>query len=96
MAQIAIVRFLSSSTRAFYIFVSYSPKANDRIRLGAFRVTVQLLLGAIALLLLLILFRLGSISARLKDRFPTEREQDSKWAREDPAGHWEAHKNDKK
>jgi hypothetical protein len=59
-------------------------------------VTVQFLLGAVAFLLLLILLELGGIRRRLKERFPTEKEQDSKWAREDPAGHWEAHKNDKK
>jgi hypothetical protein len=58
--------------------------------------TTQLLLGAIAFLLLLILFELSRIGSRLKDKFPTQREQNYKWAREDPAGHWEAHKNDKK
>jgi hypothetical protein len=30
----------------------------------------------------------------LKDRFPTEKEQDYKWSQEDPHGHWEAHKDD--
>jgi hypothetical protein len=54
------------------------------------------LLCAIVILLSLILVELGSIGRRLKERFPTEKEEDSKWARADPAGHWEAHRNDKK
>jgi hypothetical protein len=54
---------------------------------------LQTLLVVIAVLLFLILWK---IDRRLKDRFPTEKEQDYKWAKEDPMGHWEAHKNDKK
>jgi hypothetical protein len=55
----------------------------------------QTLLLVIAGLLLLILWKVSSIAERLKERFPTEKEQDYKWAKEDPAGHWEAHKKDK-
>ncbi len=53
------------------------------------------LLILIAVLLLLIFFRLGDISKRLRERFPTEKERDLGWAKADPAGHWEAHKDDK-
>lgn len=41
--------------------------------------------------LLLIWWQLSKINSRLKERFPTEKEQDYKWALEDPLGHWEAH-----
>lgn len=54
------------------------------------------LLLVIVALLFLILWKVSDISARLKDRFPTEKEQDYKWSQEDPMGHWEAHKNEKK
>jgi hypothetical protein len=53
------------------------------------------LLGIIAVLLFMILLSVLSITKRLKDRFPTEKEQDREWARNDPMGHWEAHKRDK-
>jgi hypothetical protein len=56
---------------------------------------IRTLLVVIAVLLLLILWKLSTIAARLKDRFPTEKEQDYKWALKDPMGHWEAHKDDK-
>jgi hypothetical protein len=49
----------------------------------------------IAVLQLLIFWKLSAISARLKERFPTEKEQDYKWAKDDPMGHYEAHKADK-
>lgn len=55
-------------------------------------VDVSSLLIVIALLLLGILLRLGKIDARLKERFPTEKERDRKWAQIDPMGHWEAHR----
>jgi hypothetical protein len=50
----------------------------------------------IAVLLLLILWKLSNIDRRLKEKFPTEREQDYKWSQEDPMGHWEAHKDSPK
>jgi hypothetical protein len=55
--------------------------------------TGTLLLLAVVLLGL-IWWELSKISSRLKDRFPTEREQDYKWAQDDPMGHWEAHKRE--
>ena len=57
---------------------------------------LEILLIIIAVLLFLLVLRVESIAARLKERFPTEKEQDSKWAQEDPMGHWEAHKKDRK
>jgi len=47
-------------------------------------------------LLILIFWKLSDINSRLKDRFPSEKELDSKWAKENPMGHWEAHKDDKR
>jgi len=57
---------------------------------------ITIFLIIIAVLLFLILMELGKINSRLKERFPTEKEQDYEWAKTDPMGHWEAHKNDKK
>jgi hypothetical protein len=57
--------------------------------------SLQTLLAAIAILLFLILWKLIKIDRRLKERFPTEEEQDYEWSKKDPMGHWEAHKNDK-
>jgi hypothetical protein len=54
----------------------------------------NLILILIAVLLLFILWELGNISRRLKERFPTDKEQDYEWSKKDPMGHWEAHKND--
>ncbi len=56
--------------------------------------TTNELLLVIAVLLLLIWLRLGSISARLRERFPTAKEEDYDWAQKDPMGHSEAHKRD--
>jgi len=56
---------------------------------------IQTLLFAIAVLLLLILWKLYEISARLKEHFPTEKELDYKMSQDDPIGHYEAHKRDK-
>ena len=56
----------------------------------------ELFLGAIAALLLMIYFKVHDLASRFKERFPTAKEQDDAWATNDPAGHWEAHKNDKK
>jgi hypothetical protein len=53
------------------------------------------LLGIIVVVLVAILWTLQSISHRVKDRFPVEKEADLKWAKDDPMGHFEAHKNDK-
>ena len=55
---------------------------------------IESLLGVIAALLFLILWKLQNIDSRLKDRFPTEKEQDHRLAMEDPHGHWEAHKDE--
>jgi len=52
------------------------------------------MLFVIAVLLALILWKISNIDARLKERFPTEREKDYEWSQKDPMGHCEAHKND--
>jgi hypothetical protein len=57
---------------------------------------VETLLLIIAILLLLVLFTLLGTSKRLKEQFPTEEERDQQWAKEDPLGHYEAHKKDNK
>jgi hypothetical protein len=54
------------------------------------------LLGIIVVVLVAILWTLLSISRRLKERFPTEKETDLQWGKDDPMGHYEAHKRDKK
>lgn len=59
-----------------------------------FRFLIELL-AAIAVLLLVISLQVSSISSRLKERFPTTKEEDYRWSQDDPAGHYEAHKNDK-
>lgn len=56
---------------------------------------IQTLLVVIAILLFLILWKLIKIDSRLKERFPTEKEQDYEWSQKDPMGHWEAHKHEK-
>jgi hypothetical protein len=53
-------------------------------------------LWIIVALLVLIAWELHKISSRLKDRFPTEKEEDYRWSQEDPQGHWEAHKDEMK
>jgi hypothetical protein len=53
------------------------------------------MLVVIAVLLLLILWKLSRIDSRFKERFPTEKEEDYEWSKKDPMGHWEAHKDDK-
>ncbi len=60
-----------------------------------FRVNIQTLLVVIAVLLLLILWKLSKIDGRLKERFPTEKEEDYEWSQKDPMGHWKAHKEEK-
>lgn len=57
---------------------------------------IETLLGMIAVVLVLVLWKLHNIDGRLKDRFPTDKELDYKFAMEDPAGHYLAHKDDKK
>jgi hypothetical protein len=57
---------------------------------------LESLLIMVVALLVLILWKLHSISARLKERFPTEKEQDYEWSQKDPAGHSEAHRKDGK
>ena len=56
---------------------------------------IETLLVVIAVLLLLILWKVGKIDGRLKERFPTEKEADYEWSQKDPMGHAEAHKDDK-
>lgn len=55
-----------------------------------------IMLLMIVILLLSIDYKLGKINRRMRERFPTEKEQDYDWAMKDPMGHAEAHKNDKK
>jgi len=57
-------------------------------------VTLETLLVLIAILLFMILWKVGNIDSRLKKRFPTEKEQDYEWSQKDPMGHWEAHRAD--
>ena len=57
---------------------------------------IQTLLAIIAVLLFLILWEVGKIDRRLKDRFPTDKEQDYEWAKKDPAGHWSAREEEKR
>jgi hypothetical protein len=54
------------------------------------------LLWMILGLLALILWCVYGISKRLKERFPTEKEEDYRWSQNDPVGHSEAHKGDGK
>jgi hypothetical protein len=56
---------------------------------------MYIFLGIIVVLLFSIDWKLMKVSARLKEKFPTEKEQDYEWSQKDPMGHWEAHKNDK-
>ena len=58
-------------------------------------VDLTTLLVVIAVLSALILWRISKIDARMKERFPTEKEADYEWSQKDPMGHWEAHKKDK-
>ena len=55
---------------------------------------IEVLLAIIAVLLFLAVWELQKINHRLKERFPTEKEQDFAWSQTDPMGHWEAHKDD--
>jgi len=57
---------------------------------------LEFLLTLIVILLVVILWKLAAISWRLKERFPTEKEQDREWALKDPMGHSEAHRKDVK
>ena len=47
-----------------------------------------MLLAAIAVLMLLAVVRLGNIDRRLRERFPTAKEEDHDWSQRDPMGHW--------
>ncbi len=58
--------------------------------------SVEILLGIIAVVLVWVCWTLRNIDKRLKERLPTEKEQDYKWSQEDPMGHWEANKSDTK
>ena len=66
------------------------------VRGSVFVSKTDLLLIFIAVLLLLVLWEVGKISRRLKERFPTEKEQDFEWAKRDPMGYWEAHKEEQR
>jgi hypothetical protein len=55
---------------------------------------IEKLLSLIVGLLAVMAYELDAIRVRLKDRFPTTGEEDSRWAQKDPLGHWEAHKNE--
>ncbi len=57
---------------------------------------VEWLLAFIAVILFMCWISLSQINARLKERFPTAKEEDYRWSQRDPMGHWEAHKDDKK
>ena len=57
--------------------------------------SVQSLLVAVCVFLFMIYLKLDQIGNRLKERFPTRKEEDLSWALKDPMGHWEAHKEDK-
>lgn len=57
---------------------------------------IELLLLIIAFILFLILIQVSSVAKRLRQRFPTPKEEDYDWSRKDPVGHWESHKDDKK
>jgi hypothetical protein len=58
-------------------------------------VDLSTMLFVIAVMLALILWKVSKIDARMKERFPTEKEADYKWSQDDPMGQWEAHKDDK-
>lgn len=53
------------------------------------------ILIVIAVLLFLIWIELRQIASRAREHFPTDKERDHDFARRDPMGHWEAHKDDK-
>lgn len=57
---------------------------------------IESLLIMVVVLLVLIFWKVSAISSRLKERFPTEKEQDFEWSQKDPMGHWEAHRKDVK
>ncbi len=57
---------------------------------------LAVVLAAIVFFGISVLLRLENIDNRLKERFPTEKEEDYRWSQADPAGHYEAHKHDRK
>ena len=58
--------------------------------------TVTFLLAIIAAMLFMIWNNTSAISKRMREHFPTEKEADYDWTLRDPAGHYAAHKDDKK
>jgi hypothetical protein len=56
---------------------------------------IQLLLIVVACILFLIYLDVRAISKRMRQRFPTDAEEDHDWAMSDPAGHAEAHRKDR-
>jgi len=57
---------------------------------------VEFLLAVIAVLLFVLVIQVAGIAKRTRERFPTAKEQDYDWSQNDPHGHWEAHKDEKK
>jgi hypothetical protein len=55
---------------------------------------IEELLTIIAVLLVGIFWKLSAINSRLKEKLPTEKEEDLKWAKADPMRYWEAHRKD--
>jgi hypothetical protein len=53
---------------------------------------IAFLLGGITFLLFWIAWNISDIRGRLRERFPTKKEEDYRWSQEDPMGHWEAHR----
>ena len=49
-------------------------------------------LAFIAVMMVVLVTQVSGVASRLKERFPTEKEQERQWARNDPAGYSEAHK----
>lgn len=62
---------------------------------GANITRLDLLLLIIIILLFSIDYKIGKIDRRMRERFPTEKEQDRDWAKQDPMGHAEAHNKNK-
>jgi hypothetical protein len=57
---------------------------------------LEFLLAVIAVILFVIAVQVWAISKRLRQHIPTDKEQDYDFSQNDPMGHWEAHKKDKK
>ena len=51
---------------------------------------IKYVLIIMAVLLFLIFVKVATVAARMREHFPTEKERDSDWAKNDPIGHAEA------